>query len=170
MYNKSVKIISFKKGVGLIEVIIGSSIIALTISVLLFVYVLVSRFAMNNISTLKAVQLGEETVEVLKFLRSLSWQNQISPLAIGTTYHPYFDTNYSPSRWTATTSNILLEDFYTVSFVLSSVYRDQSHNIVSSGGSLDSNSRKVNVSVSWRQEGATTTKSFESYLFNIFNN
>lgn len=157
-------------GISLVEIVIASAIISLTISILLFIYVTVSRYSNNNIYVLKASQLGEETIEVLKFLRDSGWNKYISPLTIGTTYHPYWDTSYTPNRWTATTSNILLENKYQISFVLSNVYRDNNHNVVATGGSLDSGSRKVNVTVLWREGGATSTKSFETYLFNIFNN
>lgn len=167
---KAYQKIKNKSGIGLVEIIIASSIISITILVLLTVYTMVSKHSNYNIYTLKGSQIAEETIEVLKFLRDSGWNSNIETLSTNTTYHPYWNINLVPNRWTAVTSNILLENKYEVSFVLSDVYRDGSHNVVSSGGTLDNGSRKVNINVSWRQNGATSTKSMETYLFNIFNN
>lgn len=159
-----------KSGFGLIEIVVASSIISLTIFTLLYVYTTVSKYSNSNVHSLKAIQLGEETVEILKYLRDSGWDQNIQSLTLGAEYHPYWDTDMTPHTWTLTSSNILLEDKYEVSIVFSSVYRDPSHNVVSSGGTLDAESRKANINVSWRQNGATTTKSMETYIFNIFDN
>lgn len=159
-----------KNGVSLVEIIIASSIISVTLLVLVSVYSLVARYSISNIKTLKATQLVEEGVEVLKYLRDSGYTQNIAPLANSTSYYLYWDQNISPGLWTATTSNILLENRYEVKFVLSPVYRDSDFNVVSSGGSIDNDSKKATISVSYRESGATTTKSTEAYIFNIFDN
>lgn len=160
----------FKKGVGLVEIIVASSIISITVLVLLSVYTMVSNYSLTNIKQLKGAELAEETVEVLKFFRDSSWTKNIAPLTTGVTYHPYWNVTLVPKAWTATTSNILLENEYQVSFVLSNVNRDSNYNVVTSGGTLDAGSKKVNITVTWTDAGVTTTKKMETYLFNIFNN
>lgn len=159
-----------KSGVGLVEIVIASAIISTTLLVLLYVYIIVSKISNNNINSLKATQLAEETVEVLKYLRDSGFSRNIATLDTGTTYHPYWDINIVPNTWTATTSNILLEDNYEISIDLSEVYRDADHDVVTSGGTLDANSKKADISVSWVQNGVTNTKQVETYIFNIFNN
>lgn len=159
-----------KNGVSLVEIIIASSIISVTVLVLVSVYSSVARYSISNIKTLKATQLVEEGIEVLKYLRDSGYANNIETLSNSTSYYLYWDQTISAGEWTATTSNILLEDRYEVKFVLSPVYRNGDYNVVSSGGTVDADSRKATVSVSYRESGATTTKSAESYIFNIFDN
>lgn len=158
------------RGIGLAEIIIASSIISITLLVLVSVYSSVAKYSISNVRSLKATQLVEESIEVLKYLRDSGYTNNIASLSNGTTYHLFWDENVASGSWTATTSNILLENKYQINFVLSSVARDASFNVVTSGGTLDSGSRKATISVSWREGSATSTKTAETYLFNIFNN
>jgi Tfp pilus assembly protein PilV len=158
------------KGVGLVEIIIATSIISVTLLVLISVYTQVAKFSLNNVKSLKAAQLVEEGVEVLKYLRDSGYTRNIGALDKGVTYRLYWDILVNSGTWTATTSAILLEDKYDVNFVLSSVYRDSDFNVVTSGGNIDASSTKAIVNVSWKDGVATTTKTIETYLFNIFNN
>jgi prepilin-type N-terminal cleavage/methylation domain-containing protein len=159
-----------KNGVSLIEIIIASSIISITLLVLVSVYSSVARYSLSNIKVLKSTQLVEEGVEVLKYLRDSGYTNNIASLSNSTPYYLYWDQNIYAGTWTATTSNILLENRYSISFTLYPVNRDASFNVVSSGGSLDSSSRRAVVNVSFREGNSTTTKTTETYIFNIFNN
>lgn len=156
----------YKQGVSLIEVVIATSIISLTLVTLVTVYSLVAKFSLSNVRAFKATGLAEESVEVLGYLRDVSWSQNISPLSLNTTYRLF----WNGTTWTATASAPLVESRYDVTFTLSSVYRDSNFNVVSSGGTLDSGSRKAAVNISWRDGSATTTKSIETYIFNTFNN
>ncbi|MES2223372.1 MAG: prepilin-type N-terminal cleavage/methylation domain-containing protein [Patescibacteria group bacterium] len=157
-------------GVSLVEVVIASSIISIALLVLVSVYSAVARYSLSNVRTLKATQLVEEGIEVLQYLRDSGYTKNIASLTNGNAYHLYWDANVNGGTWTATTSNILLENRYQINFVLSPVSRDTNFNVVSSGGTVDTGSKKATVSVSWRESAATSTKSAETYLFNIFNN
>ncbi len=159
-----------KKGVSLVEIIIASSIISLTLLVLVSVYSSVARYSLANVKALKATQLVEEAVEVLKYLSNSGYSSNISTLSDNTEYYLFWDPSVNSGSWTATTSNILLEDKYEVNFTLSPVYRDGSFNVVSSGGSLDTDSKKATITISWDDGSVTNTKSTESYIFNIFDN
>ncbi len=150
----------------MIEVVIATSIVTLTLVTLVTVYSLVARHSLSNVRAFKATGLAEEAVEVLGFLRDQSWTTKIVPLTSGTTYRLY----WNGTAWTTPLSGPLLENRYDVTFVLSSVYRNASYNVVSSGGTLDSGSRKVAVTIAWREGAATTTKKVETYIFNTFNN
>jgi len=158
------------KGLGLVEIIVASSIISVTLLVLVSVYSAVAQYSLSNVKTLKATQLVEEGVEVLSYLRDSGYTKNIASLTEGDTYYLYWDATVDSGSWTATTSNILLENKYQIDFILSPVYRDSDFNVVASGGTLDPGSRKVTVNVSWRQQSTINTKSTETYLFNIFNN
>jgi hypothetical protein len=166
MSNLKFLITNKRKGISLVEVVIATSIITLTLVTLVTIYSLVARYSLSNIRTFKATELAEEGVEVLGYLRDAGWTANIAPLTIGNTYRFY----WSGTTWTAASSAPLLENRYDVTFVLSSVYRDASFNVVSSGGTLDTGSRKASIQVSWREGSATTTKTIETYLFKTFNN
>ncbi len=154
----------------MIEVIIASSIISLTLFTLVSVYSAVARYSLSNVRALKATQLVEEGVEVLHYLRDSGYTANIASLTLGSTYHLYWDSTVGSGTWTATTTNIELENRYQIDFVLSAVSRDNNFNVVTSGGTTDNNSRKALITVSWKEGVSTTTKSGETYLFNIFNN
>lgn len=162
---------SFKKikrntGLSLIEILIGSAIISVTLVSMVAAYAAVERYAFANMHALKATHLAEEGVEAIKFMRDSGWASNISSLSDNTAYHLYWDG----SKWTSTTSEYYIDTKFDRVFTLSPVNRDGSYNVVSSGGSPDSNSRKATVTVSWRGYSATSTKVVEVYLFNIFNN
>ncbi len=166
MSNFKFQIPNKKSGVSLVEVVIATSIITLTLVTLVTIYSLVAKYSLSNIRTFKATGLVEEGVEVLGYLRDSGWSTNIAPLTIGSTYRLY----WNGTAWTAASTAPLVENRYDVKFTLTSVYRDASFNVVSNGGSIDNNSRKATVQVAWREGPATTTKTIETYLFKTFNN
>src|SRR3989344_5524637 len=50
------------------------------------------------------------------------------------------------------------------------VFRDSNDNIDLSGGTQDPDTKKVSISVSWRDRNATTTINLSTYLSDIFDN
>lgn len=156
-----------KKGMSLIEVVIAAAIIGGSIVFIMGIYASLSSLSFRNTARIQSAMLAEEGIAALKTMRDAGWSSRIASLTVGTTYR----LNWSGSYWQATTSAALIDDQFDRTFVLSSVSRDNiDSDIVTSGGTVDSNSRKVTISVSWLDGGATTTKSLESYLFNIFSN
>jgi len=60
---------------------------------------------------------------------------------------------------------------YERSFTISSVNRDDTtKDIVSSGGALDSGTKKITMQVAWKNGNATTTKQTSFYLTDLFAN
>lgn len=159
------KKLSKSKGVSLIEVIIASSIIA-TISIVVFsVFTLMNTQATQNTNLVQASMLVEEGVEAIRSMRDFGWSSNITTLTSGTTY----GIAWNGTRFVSTTPGSFIDSKFDRTFVLSDVNRDSDFNIVLSGGTLDTGTKKVVVTVSWRQNNATTTKSLESYIFNSFN-
>lgn len=154
------------RGVSLVEVVIGAGIMA-TLSVAIFsAYTFMSRYAMQNTPYVQASMLAEEGIEAVKVMRDFGWNDNIGNLTIDTDYRLV----WSNSRFSATTTPSLIDNKFDRYFTLADVYRDGSFNIVSSPGTLDTGSKKVTVTVAWRQGNATTTKTVESYIFNSFSN
>ena len=151
---------------SIVEIVIGASIIAVALVVLVNSYTLIARYALSDTKVLKAAMLSEEGVEILKFMRDSGFAANIAPLTNGATYRFSWDD----AKWTSTTVHSWIDSRFDRTFVLSAVNRDASNNVVSSGGTLDSGSKKATISVAWREGSATTTKTIEMYLFDIFNN
>ncbi len=155
-----------QQGLSLIEVVIATSIIVAAFLSLVSIYNTYLSRTKTNIQNLKAVYLAEEGVEAVKFLRDQSWTTNIVPLSTNTNY--YFD--FSGGDFKSTTTNQFIDGLYERKFVLQNVNRDINDDIVTSGGTTDSGTRLLTVSISWAYKGATTTKSISTYITNIFGN
>ena len=142
------KLSKLNKGLSLVEVVIASAIILAAVLVLLGVHSLYLKVALSNSNTVKAAYLAEEGIENVRFLRDSGWATNIANLTSTTT---------------------LIDNFYRT-VTLSVVSRDASGDIVTSGGSIDLNTKLVTSSVSWWAVTATTTKSISTYLTDIYDN
>lgn len=152
---------------SLVEVIVGAAIIGTAMVAIVGIFGGLSKLSYRNTARIQATMLAEEGIEALKTMRDAGWTSNISSLnTSGTTYRLF----WSGSAWKATTSSSLIDNMFDRTFVVTPVNRDASFNVISSGGSVDTNSRNVVVTVSWRDDNATTSKSLEDYIFNSFNN
>lgn len=148
-------------GVTLIEVLIGISILTVALLALGFsinAYV-DARTALLNET--KATYLAEEGYETIRAIRDTNW-NTIDALSIGTTY--YFELSTTTLAIGATPE--VIDGSFRRSFVVRSVYRNASDDIVASttaGASIDDGSREVQVFVA----GPTGTTSLSAILTNI---
>lgn len=150
------------KGVGLIEVIIGLAVISTSFLAVFSAYDFFMRVAIRNADSTKANFLLEEGVEVVRSLRDSSW-NSFSGLSTSTDHYILF----TGASWATTTSDVYIDDKFERKFIVSDVFRDADDNI-SATGVFDNGIRRVDVSVSWRIAGATSTLSAETYLANLY--
>lgn len=150
-------------GISLVEVIVGAAITTLILSGLIAAYQLYFKTALANLRHVQAAFLAEEGAEALRFLRDGSWSN-LSALTVGATYYIVFQSG----NWQITTNNIFVDGIFERKFILNNVYRDGTDDIAPTG-TLDPNTKKVAVVVSWSTGIATTTKSLDFYLTNLFN-
>lgn len=146
-----------QSGMSLVEVIIASTIVLSLSLILLTVNVTYFNTSKTNLKTIKATYLIEQAIESVNFLANNNWNN------LGA-----LETNYyllwSGTNWNTTTTKILVDQFYDLSFFTSAVNRDSNSDIVTSGGTPDTNTRKLTVQVVWSDSKGTTTKSMSSYL------
>jgi hypothetical protein len=147
-----------KRGIGLIEALIGCSIIAVGIIALIDTYTIYVKYALANDKEVQVTYLLEEGLEALTLLRDANWTT-ISSLTASTTYPLYFDG----SSFAIGTTSEYVNGIFLRNFAVYNVYRDGSDQIASSG-TLDPNVRKATVFVSYSQSGATTTRSLSKYL------
>lgn len=152
-------------GFTLIELLVGTSVLAIVFVSLSTAYNLYVGHGLSNNRTIKAAYLLEEGVEAVKFWRDISWTANIATLTVSQPYYLY----WNGTGWVSTTTSQSVDGSYLRSFKLDQVYRDGVSDIASSG-TLDPNTRKLTVSVSWTQAGTTTTRSLSTYITNLFGN
>lgn len=158
----------FKKqnrGVSVIEILIGSAVISLSIIFIANVYGNLVALSSANTAKVQAVFLLDEGVAAIKTMRAEKWSNIASSTA-STTYYLYWNTD----KWRATTTPSLVDNMFVRTYVLTDVKRDAStFNIQTDGsGTIDTGTRKVDISVSWLDKGATTTRTTSMYIFNLY--
>ncbi|KKS96739.1 hypothetical protein A3B05_00180 [Candidatus Giovannonibacteria bacterium RIFCSPLOWO2_01_FULL_43_160] len=157
------------KGFGILEIVIAVSIISATIFSLSFVFIISSRLEEASLNKIRANFLAEEGLEATRFLRDQSWATNLGGLSIGTTY--YLSFNAVNSVWSINTSNPgLIDNLFLRKVTAENVCRNDSYDIVSSCGTLDPDTKKINVSVEWLERGSTATISASTYLSDIFDN
>lgn len=153
------------KGFGLIEIVIASTIVSLTILSLGYVFSLSTRINGETVERVRATALAEEGLEVVRYLRDYGWTSKIAPLSVSTTYYLAFAT--STSQWSVTTTPQVIDGLFTRTIVLSPVARDGSDNIVTSGGTVDAGTLKATSQVTWK---ASSSVQVSTYITNMFNN
>lgn len=153
------------RGIALIEVVVALSIISIALVALLVNYKAHLKAALSNTQAVKASYLVEEGFEAVRFLRDGSWSRNIQTLTAGTAYSLY----WNGTVWLATTTPQYVDEFQRT-FSVAAVSRDGNSDIVSSGGTVDPDTKRVDVSVAWSTAAGTTTKTVSTYLTNLFNN
>lgn len=150
-------------GFGLIEVVIGSAILATTIWSIAGYYQQALKVSQSTGQIMQASFLLEEGVEVAQFFRDNSWSN-ISGMAAGTPYYLV----WGGTAWATSTTPSTVDGTFTRSIVASDVYRDGNDDITTSGGTIDTGTREITATVTWNDHGTTASRSLSAYLTNIF--
>jgi len=157
---------TFNQGVTLVEVLIAASIITAFLTALLGTHSFYLKTAFSNRHVIKAAQLAEEGIEVVRFERDSSWTLNIETLDLDTEYRISFESG----DWVLSETPVFIDNLFDRTVTLSSVSRDGSNDIVTSGGTLDPDTLLVTSSVSWVSNGATTTREVYTYITNLFDN
>lgn len=158
---------SFSRGIELIEVAIGASIILIGVLALISTYNTYVSFSVANSKNIQAALLVNEGFEAVKFIRDSGWNSKIASLSLNTAYY----LNWNGTTWTLTTTpQPFIDTIFWRTLTFSSVNRDANNDIASSGGTLDSNTKKVTVSVAFRTSSGTTTKTASTYITNLLGN
>lgn len=152
-------------GFMLVEAIVAVSVVSVVLLSLSGVAIFLSQASSDNTAKIQVAFLAEEGLEAVRIMRDKGWSLNIASLESGTAYHLSFVGN----TWSATTDETLIDSTFDRTFVLEDVYRDSSYDIVLTGGTIDPDTKKVTVSVAWTRSGSVLTKSFSTYLANIFD-
>ncbi|MFA6227348.1 MAG: prepilin-type N-terminal cleavage/methylation domain-containing protein [Candidatus Paceibacterota bacterium] len=162
---------NFKKGIGLVEVLVAVFIFSVILTTLITACNLYLSSAGSNLKFTKAAYLAEEGIEAVKTVRDAGWSN-ISSLTSNIPYFLSFST--TTSVWQITSEKLSrapeFSGDFDSSFTINSVSRNaDGYHQISSGGVDDPNTKLLTVSVSWQDKGSTTTKSISTYITNILN-
>ena len=152
------------QGFLLVEVIIGTSIIAIIIVAVMLAFSSGLRLSSRNSLATRAELLAEEGVEITRLIRDNGWSRSFGSWPDGTAYRLVF----SGGTWATTTANSFIDGTFDRTVVATNVYRDGDDDIASSG-TLDPDTKKITANVSWRNGEATTTVSLQTYLTNLFD-
>jgi Tfp pilus assembly protein PilV len=160
-------------GFALAEVVIAAAIIGSGLLAILGAYSFFVRAEKSNTDRVKAVFLLEEGIEAARYLRDKGWTANIASLSTTSSYYFYLSTSSGTGMWQTTTTPQVYDGVFTRTVTFGQVYRDnttQNISTTSSGATIDSNTRKISVSISWRDSLGSTTKSMSAYLTDLNNN
>lgn len=152
------------KGMALVEIVIGSAIIASAIIAASSAFSTYVQYALSNQKNIQGAYILEEGLEVMTFFRDNSWLN-ISRLSTSTAYY----LNISNGVWATTTVPQYVDGEFLRSITVSDVKRD-SNDDISTSGTYDPNTKLVTATVYYYQGHSTTTKTLSTYLSNIYDN
>ncbi|HUD04096.1 MAG TPA: prepilin-type N-terminal cleavage/methylation domain-containing protein [Candidatus Paceibacterota bacterium] len=152
---------SNNKGFSLAEIIVAAAIITTMVVAIVQAFSISETLQNRQIPFVKAQLLAEENLEALRLIRNTGWGN-LSSIPLNTKQYIYF----SGSAWSVATTPEIIDGTFYRSFTLSSVSRDSSSNIVSSGGTNDPNTLFASSTVSWSSYNATSSVSYGDYFMN----
>lgn len=164
---------SHECGFGLIEMLIGGAILSVSLLAISGFFRSAIDVSERTKNSVKANYLLEEGMEIMKILRDTSFTGNIKNLAVGSPY--YFSWNSGNSTWATSTTNVFVDNKFERKFTVANVSRSTltgatKDDIVSSGGANDPDTKLITVTVAYSHKGATTTKSLQAYVTNIFSN
>lgn len=153
----------FLDGQSLIEILIAIGLTSVLLPALLTGLVASREGKAQEGQRLEATALLKGAEEAVRSVYGSSWNN----VAVNGTYYPEISGSY----WVLTScgGSCPTINGYTRQLVISDVYRDSGFNVVTSGGTLDPSTKKVEISVSWntpRVSSVSTTEYLERYLDN----
>ncbi len=139
-----------KRGQLLIEAIIVLAISSILLPAL-FTGLIASRQGKAQSSQrIQAVALLKESEEIIRSVREKGWTS----FAQNGTFHPIITGN----AWALSSGSETINGF-TRAISISDVRRDSNGNIVTSGGTIDPSTKKVDILISWGQPYASSVNS-----------
>ena len=156
---------SGKGGFALLEALIAAALLTVVLAGAIGALLITSQTGTGNGARIEATYMADEGIEAVRLMRDSGWSANIASHTTDTTFYLEWDG----TTWVATDTNTYIDGAFERALVLSDVYRDGSQQIAASG-SLESDARRVTVTVSWRENDATSTRSLSAYITNLFDN
>ena len=141
-----------EKGQSLVELLITIGLSAILIPALLAGFSIIRSGRVQQDQRLQATAYVKEAQEAMRVVQANGWSN----LSAGT-YHPVV----SGTTWSlASGSETIANTSFTRQVVINDIFRDSNGNIASSGGTLDSSTKQITITVFW-----SSPKNRNCYLF-----
>lgn len=154
------------KGISIIEIIISAAIIGVSVVGIIAAVNVFLILSFKNTDEAQGALLIEETLEVMQYLRDDSWSSNVDPLLPDVIYYILWNgLDYSITTIPQITNGKFIRKIYVYD-----VYRDSEDDIVSSGGDLDSGTKKIYVDVSWDDKGTLRNVNSEFLIHDVYNN
>lgn len=154
-------------GFGLIEVVIASAVLSVSLLGISSYFQATLRASRATESAVQGDYLLEEGVEVVKLFRDMSYTNNLKNMSTTTNYF----LSWTGTTWASTTVNTFIDGKFERKITFTDVNRDVTTKNISSSGSYDPDIKLVTVFVSWwNPVVGTTTRSIQTYVTNILNN
>jgi type II secretory pathway pseudopilin PulG len=141
-----------KKGISIIEILIVVAIIIVALISIFGLIIFSLRVSTLMKETAQANNLAQETIEAVRNFRDgTDWDiNGLETLTFGVSYYPQ-KSGDSPPKWELVTGEEMIDGF-TRKVVFNEVYRDANDNIIETGGTSDSNTKKLTATISWKDK------------------
>lgn len=149
-------------GIGLVEVIVGTAIISVSLVSIVTAFNLYVRAGLTTTEKIQATYLAEEGLEVIRSLRDSGWTDgPFSALDAGTPYYLVF----SSGAWEATTTPMTNLGTFTRTVSIEEVYRRNTDDDIVEQSSpdaktLDPNTKKVTATVVWENAPGSSPVSY----------
>ncbi len=157
---------SFAKGISVVEIIVAAGIISISVVGIITSIQVYLKIVYQNTRETQAVILLDETSEALQYLRDESYGANFASTTAGTTYTIYWNgTGYQLA-----TSTISLPYDMSRTITFADVRRDGSDQIVSSGGTIDEDTKIATIDITWPYKEETKTLTADILLHNIYEN
>lgn len=142
------QILNGNKGVSIVEILVISAIIGTAFVSLLGLATLSLKSSTLIKETTQAENIAKETIEAVRNFRDgTDWDTDgLGTLTSGISYYPEINI----TEWTLTPGEETINGF-TRKVIFNNVLRDGSNNIVETGGANDPDTKKVTVTVSWKE-------------------
>jgi hypothetical protein len=149
-----------RRGQSLVEIVIAMGLSTILIPAVYFGLITSRQAKSSQQQRISAMSWLRETVEATRQIRETDWNT----FAVNNTYHPELSGNvwiFVPGTQT--------QDGLTRSVTISDVRRDTSGNIIASGGTIDTSTKRADFLVSWSSpifEDVVSTEYFTRYVGN----
>ena len=146
------KKLKIEKGISLIELLVVIFIIVITLTSLLGIAAFSLRISTLMRETAQSNNLAQETMEAVRNFRDgKTWDTDgLGTLTAGVAYYPKKTTDIPP-KWQLIQGEETIDSFKR-KVVFLNAQRDADDNIVESGGTADPNTKKVTVTVFWKEK------------------
>lgn len=154
------------KGVTLIEAIVVLGLIGIVSASFVSLNISFSKSVSSESLNVRANAVAVETLEAARSLRDKNWNN-LNGLTPSIPY--YLSFSEGEKDWSIQNSNSdKIQNIFSRKFYVYPVYRDISTGqIVSSGGSLDANTLKIESVVNWDDRGREKEIKLTTFLSNF---